>query len=187
MICEKSQVLLFERNTPKRKRGQNSIWYHLTIFFSVKTEGGSPGLVIMGGDSCSKGREFESQHCILDGHISHLFVITIVMFVWKDKNKQKKAEDGPFFSQNRRRCHKTSFRNDAKYIEVSHCQSAVLAVWPDGRIIFWYLAIHNNEKFPNSYFLAKFDWKCCQILIIKLSKIAQDCENLAKVAKFRQI
>ena len=126
MICEKSQVLLFERNTPKRKRGQNSIWYHLTIFFSVKTEGGSPGLVIMGGDSCSKGREFESQHCILDGHISHLFVITIVMFVWKDKNKQKKAEDGPFFSQNRRRCHKTSFRNDAKYIEVSHCQSDVV-------------------------------------------------------------
>ena len=23
----------------------------------------SPGLVVMGGDSCSKGREFESWHC----------------------------------------------------------------------------------------------------------------------------
>ena len=32
--------------------------------------GGSPGLVHMGGDSCSKGREFESQHCILDGDFS---------------------------------------------------------------------------------------------------------------------
>ena len=30
--------------------------------------GGSPGLVVMGGDSCSKGREFESLRHILDGH-----------------------------------------------------------------------------------------------------------------------
>ena len=29
---------------------------------------GGTGLVVMGGDSCSKGREFESQHCILDVH-----------------------------------------------------------------------------------------------------------------------
>ena len=28
----------------------------------------APGLEFTGGDSCSKGREFESQHCILDGH-----------------------------------------------------------------------------------------------------------------------
>ena len=30
--------------------------------------GGSPGLVVMGGNSCSKGREFEYRHRILDGH-----------------------------------------------------------------------------------------------------------------------
>ena len=30
--------------------------------------GGNPGLVVMGGDSCSEGRGFESQHLILDGH-----------------------------------------------------------------------------------------------------------------------
>ena len=30
--------------------------------------GWSPGLVIIGGDSCSDGYGFESQHCILDGH-----------------------------------------------------------------------------------------------------------------------
>ena len=29
--------------------------------------GGSPGLVVMGGDSCFKSRRFESQHRILDG------------------------------------------------------------------------------------------------------------------------
>ena len=33
--------------------------------------GGSPGLVVMGVDSRSKGRGFESQRRILDGHFSH--------------------------------------------------------------------------------------------------------------------
>ena len=32
--------------------------------------GGSPGLVIMVGGSCSKGHGFESQHHTLDGHFS---------------------------------------------------------------------------------------------------------------------
>ena len=31
--------------------------------------GGSPGLVVMGGDLFFKGREFESRDRILDGHI----------------------------------------------------------------------------------------------------------------------
>ena len=42
---------------------------------------GSPDLVVMGGDSCSKRHEFESRHCILDGHFSRLFVEKIVMCV----------------------------------------------------------------------------------------------------------
>ena len=44
-------------------------------------EGRRPGLVVMGVDSYSKGHEFKSQHPILDGHFSHLFVIKIVMCV----------------------------------------------------------------------------------------------------------
>ena len=31
--------------------------------------GGSPGLVVIGDNSCSKGCGFESRHCILDGHL----------------------------------------------------------------------------------------------------------------------
>ena len=27
------------------------------------------GLVVMGGDSCTEGRGFESRRCILDGHL----------------------------------------------------------------------------------------------------------------------
>ena len=62
----------------------------------VFVKGGSPGLVVMGGDSWSKGRGFKSQHCMLDGHFSHLFVAGIVMFVRKEGNKRKRGRDGPF-------------------------------------------------------------------------------------------
>ena len=31
------------------------------------------GALVMAGDSRSKGHGFESRHCILDGHFSHIF------------------------------------------------------------------------------------------------------------------
>ena len=43
--------------------------------------GGSPGPVVMGRDSYSKGRGFDSRRRKLDGHFSHLFVLKIVKFV----------------------------------------------------------------------------------------------------------
>ena len=57
----------------------------------------SPGKVVMGGGSCSKGREFKSQHRILDGHFSHLFVVKIVICVWEDENKWKRGRGWPIF------------------------------------------------------------------------------------------
>ena len=47
--------------------------------------GGRLGLVVNGKDSVSEGRGFESRHLILDGHVSHIFVVKIVMFVLKDR------------------------------------------------------------------------------------------------------
>ena len=44
-------------------------------------KGGSPDLVVMGDDSCSKGCGFESRRRILDGHFFTFFVVKIVMFV----------------------------------------------------------------------------------------------------------
>ena len=38
---------------------------------SFNLEGGSPGLVVMGDDSCFRGHGFESQCCRLDGHFLH--------------------------------------------------------------------------------------------------------------------
>ena len=33
------------------------------------------GLVVMGGDSCSKGCEFKSRHAILDGHFLRTYLL----------------------------------------------------------------------------------------------------------------
>ena len=61
--------------------------YSLSIN-NLPKQGKSPGLVVMGGDSCSKSLEFESQHHILDVHFfTNLFVVKIVMCVGKDENK----------------------------------------------------------------------------------------------------
>ena len=55
--------------------------FERTLALTTLNLGGSPGLVVMGGDSYSKSREFESRHHILDGHFSHVFVVKIVMCV----------------------------------------------------------------------------------------------------------
>ena len=59
--------------------------------------GGSPGVVVMGGDSCAKGREFESWHRILDGHLSHLFVVKIVLMLEATENIRKRGRGWHIF------------------------------------------------------------------------------------------
>ena len=49
--------------------------------------------MVIGGDPCTKGCGFESQHHTLDGHFSRLFVLKIVMFVCKDENKRIKRPE----------------------------------------------------------------------------------------------
>ena len=39
----------------------------------------SPGLVVMGGDSCTEGRKFESRYHILNRHFSHIFIVKILI------------------------------------------------------------------------------------------------------------
>ena len=41
----------------------------------------SPSPLVMGGDTCSKGREFESQLHLLERHFSHKFAAKNEMFV----------------------------------------------------------------------------------------------------------
>ena len=53
--------------------------------------------MVMGGDSCSKGREFESLHHMLDGHF-FTYSCCENCNVWFEKTKinEKEAEDGHF-------------------------------------------------------------------------------------------
>ena len=54
----------------------------IIIIVVPRYKGGSPGQVVMGGDSCCKGCEFESQRRILYGHFSHIIVVkNVMMFV----------------------------------------------------------------------------------------------------------
>ena len=54
---------------------------------------GSPGLVVMGGDSHSKGRGFESRHHILDGHFfTYICCKNLKCLSEKTENKQKKRQ-----------------------------------------------------------------------------------------------
>ena len=61
--------------------------------------GGSPGLVVMGGDSCSDDRGFESWHHILDGHFFPLICCKICNDVCliRPKINDKEAGVGPLF------------------------------------------------------------------------------------------
>ena len=56
-----------------------------------------PGLVVMGRDSRSERRGFESQHRIQDGHFSHIFVVKLHCLFEKTENKQKRGLGWPIF------------------------------------------------------------------------------------------
>ena len=50
----------------------------------------SPGLVVIGDDSCLTGHGFESLCHILDGHFFTLICCKTCIFVWKDRKWMKK-------------------------------------------------------------------------------------------------
>ena len=52
------------------------------------------GALGMVGDSYSEGCGFESQHGMLEGHFSHIFVVNLAPFE-KTKINGKEAGDGP--------------------------------------------------------------------------------------------
>ena len=60
--------------------------------------GGSPGLVVMGDDSCSRGCEFESRRRILDGHF-FTFICCKNCIVWlkKAEKERKRGQHWPIF------------------------------------------------------------------------------------------
>ena len=90
-----SVKFVFEKNENRQKEAGLAHFFKKTsedikidllfelLTLTIHELGGSPGLVVMGGDSRSKGCGFESWHRILDGHdiFSHWFAVKIVLFV----------------------------------------------------------------------------------------------------------
>ena len=62
-----------------------------------KYSASSPGLVVMGGYSCSKGRGFQSRYHLLDGHFSHIFVAKKLIFE-KTKINEKEAHFKKYYA-----------------------------------------------------------------------------------------
>ena len=63
--------------------------------------GGSPGLVVMGRGSHSKGRGFESRYHILDGHFfTYICCKNCDVFLKRAKINEKESGNGPFFKKN---------------------------------------------------------------------------------------
>ena len=56
-----------QRGQTQRKKPESDIETDLRMKECTKM-GGSPGLVVMGDNSCSRGHGFKSRHCILDEH-----------------------------------------------------------------------------------------------------------------------
>ena len=69
-----------------------------------KLLGGSPGLVVMEGDSWSEGREFKSHQCMLDGHLFILICCKncIDVCVKKTKKIMKKRPGMALFKKERK-------------------------------------------------------------------------------------
>ena len=64
--------------------------------------GGSPGLVDIGDNSCSKGCGFESWHCILDGHLDIFTLIygkNCIVCLKLPKINEKEAGVVPFLKK----------------------------------------------------------------------------------------
>ena len=97
-------------NQQKKSNVRSFDWTNDKRELNKQTElGGSPGLLVMGGGSCSKGRGFESGHRIPDGHDIFSCMICCKncndVCLKRPKINQKEGGFGPFFlKKTRQRC-----------------------------------------------------------------------------------
>ena len=94
-------TLQFERQKKERehKKKQEALTLEET-----KEQIAQVGLVVMGGDSFSKGREFKSRHHSLGGHFFHIYLLHKLQRVFeKTKINEKEAGVGPFLKNDDKR------------------------------------------------------------------------------------
>ena len=92
----------------------------------------------MGGDSYIKGCWFKYQQHILDGLFSHLFLVKIVIFVWRGP---KINENRPGMARLKKRCN----------LLLIYCSHRLLACLPPAESLFlpqrWFKAQRRRKKF----------------------------------------
>ena len=96
----------------------NIVHYHFTFWSKIFSLGRSPGLVVMGGDSCC---EFESWHCMLDGNF-FTFICCNCNVCLKRRKEMKRGRDGPFL--------KKIFSFQSLYILLPSIPLIILAYFP---------------------------------------------------------
>ena len=68
------------------------------VYTNNDGRGGSPGLVVMGRDSRSEGRGFDSWYRILDGHFfTYICCKNCIVCLKRPKINEEEAVVGPFF------------------------------------------------------------------------------------------
>ena len=123
---------------------------HDVLFKHWQQLGGSPGLVVMGGDSRSKGRGFESQCHILDGHgiFSQWFVVKKLYCLFeKTENKRKRGRDWPIFLK-KIICNSVRFIADVKatiqrrraYLKISKHKFSL------NYVLYWQCTTSSNRR-----------------------------------------
>ena len=134
------------------------------LLFNCWKKTGSPGLVVMGRDSCSEGREFKSQHIKLDGLFPQLFVVRIVMFVWRGEDKWKRWRVGPLIKLafwSRLRALKRNFPTDQMlcsnvgiYWSIQKVEDDnVLPIDTVSNLVFWSCQVNKLEPWHIVYIM----------------------------------
>ena len=113
--------------------------------------GGSPGLVVMGGDSRSEGRGFESRCHILDGHFFTLICCKIVLIFVCKRPKINEKEAG------------------LAHFNIMASKSRLLQIPKKCANFFQYFSNNNQCKFPFPY------WPWEKIKFLLFAKIFQVC------------
>ena len=105
MRYENTSSIFYSFTTQKSRSRQifdDPSWRYRNMF-EQREKGGSPGLVVMGGDSWSEGRGFKSQLHILDGHFFTYICCKNCNDACLERPKinEKEAGVGPFFYKNK--------------------------------------------------------------------------------------
>ena len=122
--------------------------------------GGSPGLVVMGKDSRSKGRGFESRYRGLDGHFfTYICCKNCNVCLKRLKINEKEAGVGPFFKK-----YSNRFPIVSSYLLHTSCPRYSLVVFATEPVHSVPNTYHQPQNINLNLKLMHVAWKFCHFL-----------------------